>query len=217
MPFENRPDAGRKLARALAAYKDQDPVVLALPRGGVPVAAEVATALGALLDIVLVRKLGVPHQPELAMGALVDGREPIIVRNDEVIKWAGVNDAQFTRVCERERAEIARRRRLYLGQRTHAEISGRNVIVIDDGLATGATMRAALHATRARGPQKLVLAIPVAPTMALALMHGEADDVVCLETYEPFGAIGYYYKDFTQTSDEEVIRALARSPVASPT
>lgn len=215
MPFTDRLDAGRKLARALVACANERPVILALPRGGVPVAAEVAAALGAPLDLILVRKLGVPGQAELAMGALVDGRAPIIVRNDDVIRRAGVDEAEFEQVCARERAEIERRRRLYLADRAHLEIGGRPVIVIDDGLATGATMRAALRATRARGPQRLVLAIPVAPTQTLAAMRNEADDVVCLEDHEHFGAIGYYYQDFSQTSDEEVIDALARSSAGS--
>jgi putative phosphoribosyl transferase len=217
MPFADRLDAGRKLAEALAAYKDQHPIILALPRGGVPVAAEVAKAFGAPLDLILVRKLGVPDQPELAMGALVGGRAPIIVRNDDVIRHTGVDEAEFARVCAREQAEIERRRQRYLGPRSHPEVNGRVVIVIDDGLATGATMRAALRATRARGPQRLVLAIPVAPTAALAAMREEADEIVCLETHDYFGAIGFYYRDFSQTSDEEVMAALAGSSIVSQT
>ncbi len=210
MPFADRTEAGRKLAKALAGYKGQQAVVLALPRGGVPVAAQVAEALQAPMDLILVRKIGVPMQPELAMGALVDGATPLIVRNEDVIQLAGIEEAEFKRVCDEELAEIERRRKLYLGGRERVEVAGRVTIVIDDGIATGATTRAALRATRARKPKKLVLAVPVAPTESLAEMKGEADEVVCLEDHEAFGAIGFYYSDFRQTSDQEVIEVLAR-------
>jgi predicted phosphoribosyltransferase len=213
MGFENRLDAGRKLARALASYKDQHPVILALPRGGVPVAAEVAAALEAPLDLILVRKIGVPIQPELAMGAVVDGGAPIIVRNEDVIRLAGIDESEFKAICDNELAEIERRRQRYLGDRRRIAVAGRVVIIIDDGIATGATTRAALRATRMRKPSKLVLAVPVAPTDALAAMRAEADEVVCLEDHEFFGAIGYYYSDFSQTADEEVIDAVACFPV----
>ena len=213
MPFKNRAEAGRKLARALAPFKDQQPVVLALPRGGVTVAAEVAAALGAPLDLVLVRKVGVPFQPELAMGAVVDGGAPILVRNEDVIGAAAIDDATFKAVCDAELAEIERRRRRYLGSRERVAIGGRTAIVIDDGVATGATTRAALRATRMRNPKRLVLAVPVAPTESLAELRVDADDVICLEDHEFFGAIGAYYRDFTQVSDEEVIAVLKRFPV----
>ncbi len=212
MPFKNRADAGRKLAAALVAYKDERPVVLALPRGGVPVAAEVAAALGAPLDLVLVRKLGVPFQPELAMGAVVDGSAPIIVRNEDVIRLTGVSEEELQAVCAEELAEIERRRERYLGTRARVDVAGRIAIVIDDGIATGATTRAALRALRRRGPKKLILAVPVAPTETLVAMREEADEVVCLEDYVDFGAIGFFYSDFRQTSDSEVIAALARFP-----
>ena len=213
MPFKNRSDAGRKLAKALAGYKDQQPVILALPRGGVPVAAEVAAALNAPLDLILVRKVGVPFQRELAMGAVVDGGAPIIVRNEDVIRLAGIDEAEFKAVCDGELAEIERRRQRYLGSREYVDISGRTAIVIDDGVATGATTKAALRATRSRNPKKLVLAVPVAPTDSLAELRGDADDVVCLEDHEFFGAIGIYYADFSQVSDEEVRGILKRFPV----
>jgi putative phosphoribosyl transferase len=210
MPFANRIDAGRQLAQALARYKGEQVVVLALPRGGVPVAAEVAGALNAPLDLILVRKIGVPMQPELAMGAVVDGEKPLVVRNEEVIALTGVDEVEFKNVCDAELAEIERRRQLYLGGRPPIDVTGRVAIVIDDGIATGATTRAALRATRARKPKKLVLAVPVAPTESLAAMRKEADQVVCLEDYESFGAIGYFYSDFRQTPDQQVIDTLAR-------
>ncbi len=210
MPFADRTEAGCKLAKELAGYKGQNAVVLALPRGGVPVAAQVAEALKAPMDLILVRKIGVPMQPELAMGAVVDGASPLIVRNEDVIQLAGIEEADFKRVCDGELAEIERRRKLYLGGRKRIEVAGRVAIVIDDGIATGATTRAALRATRTRKPKKLILAVPVAPTDSLAAMRSEVDEVVCLEDYESFGAIGFYYSDFHQTSDQEVIDTLAR-------
>jgi predicted phosphoribosyltransferase len=213
MPFKNRSEAGQQLAVALSKYKGRQPVVLALPRGGVPVAAEVATALNAPLDLVLVRKIGVPFQPELAMGAVVDGGDPIIVRNEDVILMAGIDEADFKAACDTELAEIERRRTRYLGARDRVDVAGRTAIVIDDGVATGATTRAALQAVRARNPKALVLAVPVAPTESLELLGREVDDLVCLENYKSFGAIGLYYRDFRQISDEEVIELLARFPL----
>ena len=212
MPFKNRAEAGRRLATALASYRDQNPVILALPRGGVTVAAEVASAFNAPLDLILVRKIGVPFEPELAMGAIVDGASPIVVRNEDVIRHARIAEADFKAVCDAENAEIERRRKRYLGGRARAEVAGCAAIVIDDGIATGATTRAALRATRTRDPKRLVLAVPVAPTESLAELRGEADDVVCLEDYEAFGAIGFYYSDFRQVSDDEVIAILRRFP-----
>ena len=216
MPFKDRSDAGRKLAKALAAYKDQHPVILALPRGGVPVAAEVATALHAPLDLVLVRKIGLPIQPELAMGAVVDGGAPIIVRNEDVIRLAGIDETEFKAICDSELAEIERRRRRYLGSRERSDVAGRTAIVIDDGIATGATTRAALRATRMRNPKKLVLAVRVAPTDSLVALRSDADEVVCLEDHEFFGAIGAYYANFNQVADEEVIEMLKRFPAREP-
>ncbi len=212
MPFNDRFEAGRKLAKALARYRKQQPAVLALPRGGVPVAAEIAGALDAPLDLVLVRKIGVPFQPELAMGAVVDGDAPVVVRNEDVIESAGIGETEFKAVCDRELAEIERRRRRYLGSRERVDVAGCTAIVVDDGIATGATMRAALRATRMRNPKRLVLAVPVGPTDSVAEMREEADDVVCLETHVYFGAIGDFYGDFRQISDEEVIETLKRFP-----
>ncbi len=210
MIYENRSDAGKRLARELAGYERQDPQILALPRGGVIVAAEIALALGAPLDLILVRKLGVPSQPELAMGAVIDGAEPYVVRNEDILALLGLPEEEFHRICERELAEIERRRKLYLDNRPRADLKGRVVIVVDDGIATGATTRAALRAVRKREPKKLVLAVPVAPADTLEELSGEADDIVCLQRHEPFYAIGLYYTDFHQVADEEVIDILSK-------
>jgi putative phosphoribosyl transferase len=210
MLFRNRADAGRRLTNALANYKSQRPVILALPRGGVVVAAEIAAAFNAPLDLILVRKIGVPIQTELAMGAVVDGKTPIIVRNDDVIEMAGVDEGTFRVVCEKEMKEIERRRQRYLGDRGSVEINGRVAIVVDDGIATGATARAALRATRLRQPSKIVLAVPVASTHALVDLRDEVDEIVCLENPEFFDAIGAYYADFSQVSDNTVIEVIRR-------
>lgn len=211
MIFPNRHDAGRQLADALRRFEDCDPVVLALPRGGVPVAFEVAQALSAPLDLVLVRKIGTPLQPELAAGAVVDGDEMQLVRNEDVIRIAGVSEAWLRAEATRELAEIERRRRLYLGGRARAQITGKTAIVVDDGIATGATTRAALRAVRRRNPKHLVLAVPVAPADTLAELRAEVDEIVCLATPDPFGAIGYFYRDFRQLEDAEVRDLLARA------
>jgi putative phosphoribosyl transferase len=213
MPFKDRSDAGRKLAAALLKYKDLQPVILALPRGGVPVAAEVASLLKAPLDLILVRKIGVPFQPELAMGAAADGGVPLVVHNEDLIGRIGISEADFKAACDAERNEIERRRQRYLGERRRVDIEGRTAIVIDDGVATGATTRVALRAARMRLPRRLILAVPVAPADSLSALREEADDVVCLERHEPFDAIGCYYGDFRQVSDEDVIGILARFPV----
>lgn len=210
MPFRNRADAGRRLAAALAAHAGKDVVVLALPRGGVPVAAEVAAALRAPLDLVLVRKIGAPRHEELAMGAVADGGHAITVRNDEIIQMLGIDDRTFDALRDRQLDEIERRRAVYLRGRPAQDLKGRTAIVVDDGVATGATTRAALRAVRARGPAQLVLATPVAPTETLAELQSEADDVVCLEAYATFGAIGLFYDDFRQVGDQEVIDTLSR-------
>lgn len=210
MSFKDRKDAGRKLALRLAAYRDREPVILALPRGGVAVAAEVALALDAPMDLVLVRKIGVPWQPELAMGAVVDGDAPLIVRNESVIRLTGVSDSEFEDVCAKELAEIERRRRAYLGERRRIDIRGRTAILVDDGIATGASTRAALRAARLRDPKTLILAVPVGPAQTVEAMREEADEVICLEQPEDFGAIGFYYSDFHQVDDREVTELLAR-------
>jgi putative phosphoribosyl transferase len=212
MSFKNRFDAGQQLSARLAQYKDQQVVLLALPRGGVPVAAEVAAVLGAPIDLILVRKIGVPSQPELAMGAIVDGDSPITVRNEDVIRLAGVDERAFRAARDREFAELERRRRLYLGGRNRIGVKDRIAIVIDDGVATGATTRAALRAIRMRQPNKLILAVPVGPTDTIQAMREEADEVLCLEIYEEFSAIGTFYGDFRQITDQQVIDILTASP-----
>lgn len=215
MAFQNRKDAGKRLATALLLYLDKDPIILALPRGGAPVAAEIANALDAPLDLVLVRKIGVPDQSELAMGAVVDGTPPIVVRNEDVIAASSVSAADFNAVLAQQLTEIERRRRRYLSGRKPLPVAGRTVILVDDGISTGATMRAAIRAVRARKPHLIVLAVPVAASDTLASLQTEVDKLVCLESHEAFGAIGAYYRDFNQTSDEEVI-ALLRASASRP-
>jgi len=215
MPFRDRSDAGRRLAKALAGYKNENPIVLALPRGGVVVAAEIARALGAPLDLVLVRKIGVPFQPELAMGAIVDGSSPLTVRNEEIIRRAHISDADFAIARDRELAEIHRRRLRYLAGRSQFDINGRVAIIVDDGVATGATTRAALRAVRKQRPAKLILAAPVASKEALRQLSGEADETLALEEHR-LGAIGSYYADFHQISDDEVAEIIAQFPAPSP-
>ena len=209
IPFADRREAGRALAQVLAAKALVAPVVLALPRGGVAVAAEVASALEAPLDIVLVRKIGVPFQPELAVAAVVDGGEPEVVINQDVARLADVTRAYIDAQARRELKEIARRRDVYLRGRVRVPLEGRTVIVVDDGIATGASVRVALKALRRKKPKALILAVPVAPAETIEDLEGEVDEIVCLRTPEPFRAIGVHYADFHQMSDEEVIRLLA--------
>jgi predicted phosphoribosyltransferase len=209
--FVDRLDAGRRLALQLTRFKDEHPVVLALPRGGVPVAAEVARALEAPLDLVLVRKIGVPFQPELAAGAVVDGPSPITVWNDEILMMAGLTREALDGVVRAELAEIQERRTRYLADRQRPQIEGHTAIVVDDGIATGATVRAALRAVRGAGPRRVVLAVPVAPPETIAILEREADEVVCLEMPAELRAIGLHYLDFSQVSDDEVIALLDAS------
>ncbi len=211
-PFRDRSDAGRRLADALAARPGlAAPLVLALPRGGVPVAAEVARRLGAPLDVLVVRKLGVPGHEELAMGAIALGG--IEYRDDPLIAACGVSGPAYTAVLRRERAELNRRERLYRGSRPFAPLAGRTVIVVDDGLATGATMLAAVRALQRQQPGAIIVATPVASPTALARLGPEVDAIVALLAPEDLGGIGEFYADFTQTSDETVRRLL---PSAAP-
>ena len=216
--FTDRAEAGRLLARCLAAMPLAAPVVvLALPRGGVPIGAEIARALKAPLDLLLVRKIGAPWQPELAVAALADGTPPELVVDDEASAQAGVDRAYIDAEAAIAVREIERRRHAYLRGRTPLSVQGATVIVVDDGIATGTTMRAALRALRRRQPRRLVLAVPVAPQGTLAALRAEVDDIVCLSEPEPFHAVGEHYVDFRQVSDDEVLAALdaaARPPPA---
>jgi putative phosphoribosyl transferase len=214
--FASRRAAGRALARAVARRRPVDPVVLALPRGGVPVAAEIARRLGAPLDLVLVRKVGVPFQPELAAAAVVDGSDAQIVANDDVIAMVGLSRADIERAARRELAEIERRRQVYLQGRERVPLEGRTLILVDDGIATGASVRAALTALRQRRPRALILAVPVAPADTIAALRPEVDEVICLRMPEPFMAIGLHYRDFHQLSDADVVRTLARARATPP-
>jgi len=216
MMFRDRSDAGRQLAARLMSFRASDPVVLALPRGGVPVGAEIARALDAPLDIVLVRKIGVPFQPELALGAIVDGEEPELVVDTQLMAMLAIPESYVQEQRERQLQEIERRRRSYLEGRPPIAVAGRTVIVVDDGIATGSTMRAALRAIRRRQPARLVLAVPVAPPETIAALRGEVDEIVCLSTPEFFGAIGEFYADFRQLGDAEVI-ALLRARTSEAT
>lgn len=208
-PFADRAEAGRALAEELIKRELVRPVVLALPRGGVAVAAEVAKALRAPLDIILVRKIGVPYQPELALAAVVDGEQPEVVVNEDVAQFTSVPSDYIDAQCKQELAEIERRRRVYLQGRKRVPIEGRNIILVDDGIATGASVRAALRALQRKNPSSLTLAVPVAPAETVADLAREVDEVICLRQPEPFFAIGVHYRDFHQMSDQEVVSLLA--------
>jgi putative phosphoribosyl transferase len=212
LPFQDRVAAGRALGARLAAMGLADPVVLALPRGGVPVGLEVARALNAPLDLLLVRKIGVPWQPELAVGAVMDGGEPVLVIEPHVQAETGIDRQYVEQRAAQELQEIERRRALYLAHRAPEAVAGRTAIVVDDGIATGTTVRAALRGLRKRGPARLVLAVPVAPPETIDALRAEVDDVVCLAQPEPFGAIGYFYLDFHQLTDDEVIALMRQAP-----
>ena len=196
------------LGRALARFWDQKPLVLALPRGGVPVAYEVAKSIGADLDVLLVRKLGAPGHEELGIGAIVDGDKPQVVLNPQLVRMLSLPPGYIQREAEQQYVELERRRREYLGGREQRSVEGRTVIVVDDGIATGGTVRAALEAIRKRKPAKLVLAVPVAPEDSLRELEPECDEVVCLAMPDPFYAVGSQYVDFTQTTDAEVKQLL---------
>lgn len=211
MRFRDRSEAGRLLAEALKDRVEPPCVVLALPRGGVPVGLEIARSLGCPLDLVMVRKIGAPGQPELALGAVANGEHPVLVVNEDVRRMTGASDAYLESQKEQELAEIARRKARYLAGRAPAPVEGRTAIVVDDGIATGATMLAALRAVRRKGPKKVILAVPVAPPDSLARLSGEADEIVCLYTPEWFMAVGQFYDDFRQIDDEEVVAALAEA------
>ena len=200
--FRNRTAAGRQLAAALLPMALHDPVVLAIPRGGVPVAAEIARVLDAPLDLLLVRKIGAPHQPELAVGAVAEGGA--IVMNDDAMLLAGVSRAWVEREAQRQILEIERRRDRYLGGRAPIPVAGRPAIVVDDGVATGATVRAALRLLRHQAPARVVLAVPVASSGTVDELRAFVDDLVCLETPEYFNSVGAHYDDFDQLDDQQV-------------
>ncbi|HET7583477.1 MAG TPA: phosphoribosyltransferase [Gemmatimonadaceae bacterium] len=206
--FRDRAEAGRVLAAELMPYASPRTVVLALPRGGVPVGYEVARALGAPLDVFVVRKLGLPGHEELAMGAIASGGTRII--NEDVVREFGITDPELAAVAAAEERELERRERRYRDDRPRADVRGRTVILVDDGLATGSTMRAAVAALRQDQPDRIIVAVPVAARETCALLRREADGVICAVTPEPFHAVGLWYEDFTQTSDDEVRALLAR-------
>ncbi|MFM9858778.1 phosphoribosyltransferase family protein [Pseudoxanthobacter sp. M-2] len=212
MPFLDRADAGRRLARALVHLLPDKPVVLALPRGGVPVAAELAQALHAPLDLVIARKIGTPMQPEVAMGAVVDGDAPIVLRNEDIIRYARVSEDEFRVIANAEIGEIERRRERYLAGRPSVDVHDRVVVLVDDGIATGATVRAAIRAVRRRHPARMILALPVGPTAVVEQLRRDVDELVCLEVHDRFTSVGGFFVDFRPTSDEEVLAALARCP-----
>jgi putative phosphoribosyl transferase len=205
--FRDRRDAGRRLAERLSTFRDQDAVVLGLPRGGVPVASEVARLLDAPLDVIVVRKLGVPFQPELGMGAV--GEDGVRVLNDDVMRLARVGADELARVEARERAEVQARAARFRGDRPRVDLAGRTVIIVDDGIATGGTARAALQVARAHGAARVVLAVPVAPPDTVQELSTDADEIICLETPELFFAIGEWYQDFSQVPDDQVVALLA--------
>lgn len=211
LPFNDRHSAGRLLGRQVRSLTLHDPVVLALPRGGVPVGEEVARALHAPLDLLLIRKIGAPGQPELALAAVVEGHPPSVILNESVQAVVRAPAQWLADAVHRETIEIARRRQMYLQGRAALPLLGREVVLVDDGIATGTSVRAALAVLRAQGVSRLVLAVPLAPPDTVARLRGEVDDLVCLTQPWPFEAIGLHYRDFHQLADDEVIDALERA------
>ncbi len=208
--FANREAAGLELRDRLMPLQSEKPVVLALPRGGVPIAAVIAEGLKAPLDVVLVRKIGVPWQPELALGAVVDGDEPQVFINRALAAELAVEESYIDGETAHQLAEIERRRKAYFGDREPIPVAGRTVILVDDGIATGSTMRIAARAVRKAGTARIVIAVPVAPEDTVAELRTEADEIVCLDMPHPFLAVGAHYAEFPQLSDEDVIAILAR-------
>lgn len=205
--YADRRDAGRALAPEIQGCELHDPIVLGLPRGGIPVAYEIALALDAPLDVLVVRKLGVPFQPELALGAIASGQ--VRVLNEQLLEQIpGLDEALIEEITARETKELTRREKLYRGERPYPELRDRDVVVVDDGMATGSTMRAAAEAVQSRDPSKVLIAVPTASAGAVALVADIVDQVICLDTPSPFFAVGYFYRNFGQTTDDEVRRLL---------
>jgi putative phosphoribosyl transferase len=205
--FENRSAAGKELAARLEHYRDQDPIVLALPRGGVEVGYEVALALGAPLDVFIARKLGAPHQPELGIGAVAQGG--VLVLDTEAVRVLGITDAELERITERETEELERRVHQFRGDRPPPIIKGRTVILVDDGLATGVTAYAAIRAIEEQEPARLVLAVPVCAASTATAFRARVGELICVKTPPDLGAVGLWYRNFEQTTEEEVVRLLA--------
>jgi putative phosphoribosyl transferase len=216
MMFGDRAEAGRLLADRLAEMQLTKPIVLALPRGGVPVGAEIAARLRAPLDVAFVRKIGAPHEPELAVGAIADGADPQIVLNLEVVHALGLGEDYIASAAARELAAIEARRREYAGVRPEIDLAGSTTIIVDDGVATGMTMQAALRSVRRQQSERVIAATPVASRDAMALLRGEADDVICLSSPRNFGSVGSFYRVFTQVTDEDVAKLLRRSTMTTP-
>ncbi|GAA0377427.1 hypothetical protein GCM10010319_64980 [Streptomyces blastmyceticus] len=212
MRFRDRVDAGRRLAERLGHLRAEDTVVLGLPRGGVPVAFEVARALAAPLDVILVRKLGVPSHSELGFGAI--GEDGVRVVHDDIVRMSRVDEDDLADVQRREEAELARQARRFRGGRERIPLAGRTAVVVDDGVATGATAAAACRVARAQDAARVVLAVPVAPPDAAEELRAEVDELVCLSVPSVFFAVGEWYQDFSQTTDEEVVDLLRRSSTA---
>lgn len=208
MIFHDRISAGRKLAQRLSYLKNKEVVVLGLPRGGVPVAFEVAHEINAPLDVIVVRKLGVPFQPELAMGAVGEGG--VVIKNDQVIQMANISTEQFAQVQARENEEVANRATKFREGRSPISLKARIALIVDDGIATGATAQAACDVARALGAEKVILAVPVGSKEAVAALSSKADEVICLEIPDNFFAVGEWYEDFSPVSDEEVVEFLRR-------
>jgi len=207
--FSDRRDAGRQLAALLLKYKDDKPVVLALPRGGVPVGYEIAQALNAPLDVFIARKLGAPHQPELGIGAIAPG--DVLILDTETVRMLGITDEEIKRIAESERAEMERRLRRFRGDRPLPDVRGRTVILVDDGLATGVTAYAAIQSLRLSEPAKIVLAVPVCAAQTAQAIASQVEALVCARTPGNLGAVGLWYRDFEQTTDDEVVALLESS------